>query len=164
VSRNDDKPPWPARSEADNHEMLRWLEWQLDEIQWKEISTLFQQPPFNEAERLEYAIECAESGDVELLRKELVKHINDPRIARFVNLPKLKQGERWTVNSSNWIGKAAADVPRIRQLWRKHYEKKQRRKSDGWSAERFAAEIWKVGVDQIERYLKKHSIPRQIAI
>lgn len=150
-------PAWPARNEADNQAMLQWLEWKLNGLDSKKLYDAFHQSPLTDAtERLHRAIEYAEGGDIELLRQELVKITGNPKVGRFVNLPKLKRGERWTVNSSNWIGKAAADVPRIRKLWHQYYNKRQRRKSDGWSAARFAAEIWTVGDDQIERYLKKH--------
>jgi hypothetical protein len=146
-------PAWPARNEADNQAMLRWLEYELNLIHDKEIYDLWHQPHFTEAERLNHAIE---SADIELLRREIVRRIGDERIARFINLPKLKKGEVWSRHADSWIAPAAADVKQIRKLWRQYYGKHRRRKSDGWSAEKFAAEIWTVGVDQLERYLKKH--------
>jgi hypothetical protein len=137
--------------------MLRWLKWRLHALDVNEIYDALHQPLYTPAERLKAAIAYAEQGDVDLLRQELIKITGDPKVGRFVNLPKLRKGERWrTSDGPSWIAKAAADVPRIRKLWAEHYNKKRRRRSDGWSAERFAGEIWTVDVEQIERHLKKH--------
>ena len=149
-------PAWPARNEADNQKMLRWLDSQLFVLQTKKIRDAFHRPPFTESERRAYAIKRAKAGDVEPLRRLFIRLADDPEVGRFVNLPKLKKGERWTVNSSNWIAQAAEGVRLIRKLWFEHYGKKRRRKTDGWTAEQFAAEIWLIDASQIERYLKKH--------
>jgi hypothetical protein len=122
-------PAWPARNEADNRRMLQWLEWRLAEINGKKLSALLKpKPPTTEPERLAYAI----------------------------NLPKLKKGACWSrgKKGGSYIARAAADVSLIRKIWLEHYGKKRRRQSDGWPAERFAAEIWEVDADQIARYLK----------
>ena len=150
-------PPWPARCEADNRSMQRYLDIKLQEIEGAEFTARWHDAhvPYTEPERLDYAIECAEAGDVRELRAELVRRIGDPRIGRFVNLPKLRKGERWSRTSDSWIAKAAAAVPVIHKLLNEYTGKKSRRKSDGWTAKQFAAEIYDVHVDQIERYLKR---------
>jgi hypothetical protein len=135
--------------------MQRYLEIKLQKIESAEWTALYHDGavPHTEPERLDYAIECAEAGDVRALRDELARRIGDTRIIRFVNLPKLRKGERWTKPMDSWIGKAAAAVPVIRTLLRE-YKSKQWKKSDGWSAEQFAVEIYDVHVDQIARHLK----------
>jgi hypothetical protein len=67
---------------------------------------------------------------------------------------RLRKGERWSKPTESRIGEAAAAVPVIRKLLRECNKSKQWKKSDGWSAEQFAAEIYEVGVDQIARHLK----------
>ena len=96
-------PPWPARCEADNWGMQRYLEIRLQEIEHAEWTALWHDAavPYTEPERLDYAIECAEAGDVRELRAELVRRIGDTRIIRFVNLPKLRKGERWSRKSDS---------------------------------------------------------------
>jgi hypothetical protein len=152
-------PPWPARCEADNRSMLRYLEIKLEEIanaEWRALGRRMKSPvPHTEPERLDYAIKCAEAGDVRELRDELVRRIGDNRIIRFVNLPKLRKGECWSRKSDSQIAKAAAAVPVINKLLNEYTGKKQRRKTDGWTAKQFAAEIYTVHIDQIERYLKR---------
>ena len=151
------QPVWPARCEADNHAMLRYLEVRLFEIESKKLVTWHKDArvPHTDAERLDYAIKYAEAGDVRELRNELLRRIEDPRIGRFINLPKLanKKGEHWSKPTDTWIGKAAAAVPTIRKLLR-DYKGKQWQKGDGWSAEQFAAEIYNVHADQIARHIK----------
>ena len=149
------QPRWPAQCEADNRAMLRYLELRLSQIESKKFTALYRKEvvPHTEPERLDYAIKCAEAGNVRELHDELVRRIGDRRIIRFINLPKLGKGERWSKSSESWIGKAAAAVPVIRKLLRE-YKGKHWRKSDGWSAEQFVAEIYNVGADQIARHLK----------
>jgi len=151
------QPPWPARCEADNWAMQRYLEIRLQNIEHAELRALYHDGAvrYTEPERLDYAIECAEAGDVRELRAELVRRIGDTRIIRFVNLPKLRKGECWSRKSDSQIARAAAAVPVINKFLNEYTGKKQRRKSDGWTAKQFAAEIFDVHVDQIERYLKR---------
>lgn len=150
------QPQWPARCEADNWAMQRYLEIRLQTIEHEKWTALYHDGavPYTEPERLDYAIECAEAGDVRELQAELARRIGDTRIIRFVNLPKLRKGERWSKPTESRIGEAAAAVPVIRKLLRECNKSKQWKKSDGWSAEQFAAEIYEVGVDQIARHLK----------
>jgi hypothetical protein len=152
------QPPWPARREADNWAMQRYLEIRLQNIEHAELRALYHDVPNSEPERdsaIDYAIECAEAGDVRLLQNELARRIDDPRIKRFINLLKLRKGERWSRKSYSQIAEAAAAVPVIQKFLNEYTGKKQRRKSDGWTAKQFAAEIFDVHVDQIERYLKR---------
>jgi hypothetical protein len=151
-------PPWPARNEADNLRMLRWLEDELRQLDHKEMYAAYHLPKIVDArERMDFAVDYAERGDIGLLREELAKLAGDPRVARFVNLPTLARGERWRTDgrARSLIACAAEDVDRIRALWRQHYKKKKRRSTDGWSADVFAAKIWEIGEDSITRRRKK---------
>jgi hypothetical protein len=148
----DNLPPWPARCEADNLRMLEWLEHKLNEITRAE----------NAADDWEgkniaivRALERAEWGDLSLLQGELVALTGCPEIVRFINLPKLRRGQRWVVYKGSPVTEAADDVLRIRALWRTNYGKKKRRSTDGWSAEQFAAMLWEVAEHQVIHRVKK---------
>jgi hypothetical protein len=86
------QPQWPARCEADNWAMQRYLEIRLQTIEHEKWTALYHDGavPYTEPERLDYAIECAEAGDVRELQAESARRIGDTRIIRFVNLPKLR--------------------------------------------------------------------------
>lgn len=156
-------PPWPARDEADNWLMLHWLENKIRELANEEEYAAYCQPPIVDArERMDFAVDLAERGDIGPLREELAKLAGDLRAAQFVNLPVLARGQRWRTDGrgSDSIAWAAEDVDRIRALWRQHYKKKKRRSTDGWSAEAFAAKMWQISEDSIIRHRKKRKRTR----
>jgi hypothetical protein len=123
------------------------------------------------ANAISEGIDDAEHGEIEPLRAALVELTKNPKITRFINLPKRPTRARWPVHParreifdpddelrlcrSECIRWAADDVVRIRSLWRKHFGKKRRRSSDGWSAVELAARRWDVSESQIENRLKK---------
>jgi len=149
-------PPWPARCEADNLRMLKWLKHKLDEITRTENAAVNAAVDWEVKNiAIVRALERAEWGNIGLLRDELVDLTGCPEIVRFINLPKLRRGQRWVACKKSPTAEAADDVLRIRGLWRTHYGKRKRRSTDGWSAEQFAAMFWKVGVQQVIHRVKK---------
>jgi hypothetical protein len=153
-------PPWPARSKADNLAMLFWLNARLDQMQdaW-EHDAFFGRLPEQQGTILDIAIDSAEHGNIEDLRRELVKLADDPRIAKFVNLPKKPKGERWRQDKGSVFDGAVRDVARIKFLWKKFYGKQRRHDRDGWSAVRFAAMRWEMSElleIPLSKRLKKH--------
>ena len=101
-------PPWPARCEADNLAMFKWLNPKLDKLGiakiWGEKESFEDEEDqteivFQLVKRratkirvsLPGAIEGAERGDIELLREVLVELAKEPRVGRFINLPKQKR-------------------------------------------------------------------------
>lgn len=100
-------------------------------------------------------LDAAERGDIEPLRSRL-KAIN-PRIAKFVNLPRRNRGKRWPKVRLDTNKRLAVveDIRRIRALWILHYGKKNRRADDGPSAEAIAAKRWGVKEDDVLQWLKK---------
>jgi hypothetical protein len=127
--------PLPPRNKADNLAMLRWLNARLDEMQRAWVRDVFHgRLPYHTI--WDSAIDLAEQGNIEDLRQELVKVTGDPRIARFVNLPKQpKKGVRWKQDRGSVFDEAVRDVARINFLW----GKQRRRSTDGgWSAVKFA--------------------------
>jgi hypothetical protein len=180
-------PPWPARCEADNLLMFEWLNPKLEKLGEQAINGdieddeadfeyeyAFMPPEETDiADAINSGIEDAEHGEIEPLRRALVELTKNPKITRFINLPKRPTRARWPVHParreifdpddddelrfcrSECIRWAADDVVRIRRLWRKHFGKKRRRSSDGWSAVALAARRWDVSESQIENRLKK---------
>src|SRR5262249_43708303 len=119
------------------------------------------------AERDEFvrAIEQAEQGKIEPLRKKLTELAGDSRVARFINLPKLQRGVQWSrrrdkiddsgeLSERERVNLAVGDVFRIRRLWRHYFKKGQRRASDGWTAVEFAAKRWGVSEEKVTSALK----------
>jgi hypothetical protein len=150
-----DLPRWPARSEADNLDMFYWLQAQLDQMLFEEIDQTNKY--WFAKDDLSYFIASAESGNIGLLRTALAK--DDPRIAKFVNLPKQSTRRRW--QSPRWpyggnrIHCAAEDVVRIRALWQQHFKKKKRISSTDLSAVDFAAKRWGVDPNKVAARMKK---------
>lgn len=155
-------PPWPARCEADNLLMFEWLTETLNVLGEEAIHYTIRKwnSKLTAGDGLDFAIDRANHGNIDLLRHILVERIKDPRIGKFINLPKLSKGARWAthpldamyVSPLTW---AVDDVVRIHALWREHFGKKRRLSTDGWSAEKFAAMRWKIDVIQIVNRMKK---------
>jgi hypothetical protein len=152
-------PRWPARGKADNLAMLNWLNEKLAVIGEAAIDDEIRK--WNSKTKiLDFALDFAEHGRVDLLRHVLVELTKDARVAKFINLPKQRKGVRWRTHPldamfNSTLAWAADDTGRIRALWREHFGKKRRRASDGWSAEQFAAKRWNVDVRQIISRAKK---------
>ena len=139
------QPVWPARCEADNRAMLRYLEVRLFEIESKKLVTWHKDArvPHTDAERLDYAIKYAEAGDVRELRDELLRRIEDPRIGRFINLPKLRRAN--TGRSRRILGSAKQLLPcRLSASCYATTREEATAKGRRLVSEQFAAEIYNV--------------------
>jgi hypothetical protein len=164
-------PPWEAHGQRERKLMVDWVNSELDRISREDFvhkqATFFTRPDgtFNVekylASRWEYGpeIDAAEHGNIEPLRRCLSSF--NPLIAKFVNLPRRKRGKRFPkawkdkLQSPKLRQAVVEDVRRIRQLWQKHYGKKNRHADDGPSAEEIAATRWEVKVRNIVQWLKK---------
>jgi hypothetical protein len=133
---------------GDHKAMLEWLEPKLSakltalHIEpWEAIAAWRKMTPY------ERAMLAASRGNVEPLRRYLIKLTGDAGIARFVNLPKLKRGEHWKAKGNEkqkplQPPEIAEWANLIRDLWREHYGPRQRRKTDDWTAEEFAFALY----------------------
>jgi hypothetical protein len=145
-----ERPVWKFRNKRDAKAMVDWVNEQLD----RESSN-----PFLEHVKLveamyggslEEAIERADKGDVEPLRRLF------PELARFIHRPRLKRGQRFPKNpETDPVGKAVDDYQSIRALWRRTYGIKNRRTDDPVTALKIAADRNGVDVDKVINRLKK---------
>ena len=79
-----------------------------------------------------------------------------PYLARFIQRPKLKRGQRYSKDPENdRVGKAVYDVKLIRALWLQCYRKTRRSKDDLVTAEQIAADRNGVDVNTVVNRLKK---------
>lgn len=87
-------PPWPARCEADNLLMFEWLTETLNVLGEEAIHYTIRKwnSKLTAGDGLDFAIDHANHGNIDLLRHILVERIKDPRIGKFINLPKLSKG------------------------------------------------------------------------
>ena len=155
-------PPWTGNDAA----MQRWLDDKLDELLREDgakarsrrklpLSREEKQVLFPE-DSDEGVIAAAERGNIGPLRRRL------PKFARFLHLPRRERGERYLKDkATKWkevlndphdsrLALAVIDVSRIRALWQKHFQLKNRSKHEGEkSAEHFAAERWGVTEDEV---------------
>jgi hypothetical protein len=141
-------PNWDCGNARDQQAMIRWVNTELDEAEFQDLSTIF---PGNlrqlkPDERLAYQIKRADRGDLGPLRRAF------PQIARFINYPKRKRATRRRYDP---VGGAVADVRRIRSFWRQHYGRFMRAKTDPITAEQIAADRWDVDIDTLLNRLKK---------
>lgn len=148
----DARPPWTGDDEA----MTRWLMHRLNErLREDQVGfKAWQMSPEGQTAEAEQmardnsvgpAILAAENGDIEPLRKMF------PLLAPYLYPPKRKRGGQSSAPLAGLQTKlvyAVVQVPRIRALWRQHYDKKNRRK-DETSAEWFAARLWGVTEDEV---------------
>jgi hypothetical protein len=109
--------------------------------------------------REKWALQQAEQGNLEPLRKQY------PRLARFINLPKLnKPGEHFKKKPPTdhlaphcRLEEALFELPRVRAFWKKHYKKTNRPKGQ-LTAEAIVAERW--NLDEQEIYKRRISRKR----
>ena len=98
------------------------------------------------------ALQEAEQGNLEPLRKQY------PRLARFINLPKLsKPGEHFKKKpSTNYLAphcrleEALFELPRVRAFWKKRYGKTNR-PAGQLTAEEIVAERWNLNLAEVNR-------------
>jgi hypothetical protein len=169
ISLDEPLPPWTG----DDNAMLRWLGQQLKAMKYADkVKILLGNFEVSEdadgrvhfnwikGKELANAIDFAEHGDVEPLRKLY------PDIAEFINLPKRARGKRFK-NSSRYINPilgAAQDARRIRMLWKKFYPEFYPNREKSASADWFAAQLWsnlavyrgvKISEQQVANRVKK---------
>jgi hypothetical protein len=99
----------------------------------------------------EWALQQAEQRNLEPLRKQY------PRLARFINLPRLKPGEHFKKKPPTdhltphcRLKEALFELPRVRALWKKHYGKTNRPKGQ-LTAEEIVAERWDLDEEEVYR-------------
>jgi hypothetical protein len=166
-------PPWTAGNERERRMMHDWVNARLDEENQAEAKRLVgdvdpdapYRPPVIAPEHAEkynkwrreggFELEAAKHGVIEPARK-LVRSVF-PLLADLVQLPPLKRGKKYYPTRSVkglHIAGAANDVERIRVLWKAHYNRRNRRPSDGPSAIEIAAERHEVSVEEVVSHLK----------
>jgi hypothetical protein len=92
----------------------------------------------------------AEGGNYEPLRKLY------PQLARHLNPPKLRSGQRFKPFGSHWdmemrIVGARSDVYRIRAIWKAAYGKTNRPKDHDQLALKIAAERWEITANAVRK-------------
>jgi hypothetical protein len=172
MTRSDDRPAWTAQVQA-------WVNAALDEedarfhrklandgrlslLAWSEsLSRLDDNEKARRKDRglvktqewkLELALQQAEQGNIEPLQKQ------NPRLARFINLPELGQGKHFEKKphpARDRLDQAVAELPRVRDLLNWFHENKT-----GYprqlTAEQILAERW----DLDEKEIRKRRISR----
>jgi hypothetical protein len=133
--------------------MLAWLDEKLFEQEVAEVDAFnLREDGLSQGElqleRLKDALWAARAGCIEPLRDLY------PHLAPFLFPPKLGQGRKFP--KAVLVREAAADARRITQLWRVHYNKKNRRRGETSAAE-FAARRWAVSEDDVTRRVRKPS-------
>ena len=102
---------------------------------------------------VELALQQAEQGNLEPLQKQ------NPRLARFINLPELGQGEHFEKKphpARDRLDQAVAELPRVRDLLNWFHEKKTGYPRGQLTAEQILAERW----DLTEKEIRKRRISR----
>jgi hypothetical protein len=163
----DDKPPWEAKDKRDRQWMETWVNEKLDGISWERAVAMMRSAVERRDQNrkcveelmacpqwhIDQAIAAAEHGDPEPLRR-LLKRI-DPRLERYIHLPKLKRGEHFNkipVVDENApcrrLQGALRELPRIKAIWKEHYGKTNRQ--DGQlRATEIAANRWRLTEDEV---------------
>jgi hypothetical protein len=146
---SDRLPRWDARNEGEQQMMRRWANERVEEVlcamleAWPKVEEKFQARMADGG----LEIEMARCGDVEPLRRRY------PDLADFIHLPPPQRGRPLNPRRATpqWI--AAVYTVIIRDLWKKHYGKRNRTQAP--TAEEIAADRWGVEVDQVLAVLKK---------
>jgi hypothetical protein len=179
-----DSTPWIARSPRDRERMRTLVNDKLDEaiaIEERKVAAdiakvghLLSERRLDNDEkarrkhrglakerkwREKWALQQAEQGNIEPLQKQY------PRLARFINLPKLnKPGEHFKKKPPTAplaphcrLEEALFELPLVRAFWKKHYGKTNRPKGQ-LTAEEIVAERW--GLDEEEVYKRRISRER----
>jgi hypothetical protein len=170
------KPRWTARNERERRMMHDWVNARLNEENQAEAERRIgdadldapYRPPVIAPEHAEKYNKWRREGGLERAAAEhgVIKPARDkvrsvfPLPADLVQLPPLKRGKKYYPARSGHrlhIAGAAKDVERIRVLWKAHYNRRNRRPSDGLSAIEIAAARHDVTPHEIELHLKRFS-------
>jgi hypothetical protein len=142
-------PPWEAVDARGRRAMMEWVIAQLDaqdgedEMRQDELDAErnYHAPlPLAEQQRLRFeeAIRRARGGNVGSLRRLY------PEITEFIHPPKRPRGRRRKYPRDNWgryaASMIAADVKRVRELWKANYKGKWKRRGLRPTAEEIVAE------------------------
>jgi len=166
-------PPENLKGEGDRQAMIDWAAAMIDEDdEARSEALLFDLgvPPEHREKYFKwrreggYELEAAKHGFIEPAR-ELIRQ-RWPLLARLAQPPKLKRGEKYHPELAGIrtagqllhkadVKAAAKDVGRVRELWRAHYGKQNRRPADGPSAIDIAAERHGVSTDAVASHLKR---------
>jgi hypothetical protein len=158
-------PRWKCLNKRDAAKLIEWTNTKLDEehaitemfIQLGEFTRLntltplaVGGQPFTLTPTLEYALESyRDTGDLTLLQQA------DPKYAEYLSR---KRGRRPNPKDDDPIWQAVRDVMLIRRIWKEHFDKFYRSRTDKVvvTAEQIAADRWHVDdLDAIGDRLKK---------
>ena len=120
---------WACRTQSEADAMIAWVNAELDRLDaiGKRYNNNDEDKWKPDGETPYWAIVMAaveksiklvdETGDIEPLRRDL-EHLTGIDLARFLKRPpRITRGD----SSSDWAKKAAADVRRIRAIWRREF-------------------------------------------
>ena len=143
------RPRWESRHQRDLAAMTWWVNDELNKMDTQELRTnLAGENAVDPSKYLGWAIAQADQDrNIEPLRRAL------PHLARFLQLPKRKRGQRLPRRGFNPVKGAVDDIKRIRNLWKKHYGKIKCTTEP--FAESIAADRWKVDVETVFHAMKK---------
>jgi hypothetical protein len=178
MAGNNSLPQWIAHNPRDRERMRTWVNAKLDEaiaIEERKVAADIAKAGHLLSEHLgrlnddekarrkdrglakarewqeELALQQAEQGNLEPLRKQY------PRLARFINLPRLKRGEHFKKKPPTdhltphcRLEEALFELPRVRAFWEKHYGKTNR-PSGQLTAEEIVAERWDLDEEEVYR-------------
>jgi hypothetical protein len=143
-----DLPDW-----SDDEAMLAWLIAKLDAQDEIEINRRSDSREIRDWIASDGpAVEAAElDDDVAPLQRRY------PHLARFIHPQRLPRGKHRPSRRKGWydisVIAAAADVPRIRELWQRHYKRRNRATGFVSPPEWFAAQRWGVNEADVDRRL-----------
>jgi hypothetical protein len=142
-------PPWSARNQREKNAMRDWMCDQLDRVQNAKANRNAPDATEFEWTVKQDALEQAKTGDVRELRRLY------PEIADYIhpNPKDLKRGRRpRRPNFHDPVLMAKNAVPLIREIWRKRYDNKWRRRpEDGYDAYEIAAHYYGVDADDVKK-------------
>jgi hypothetical protein len=179
MTRSDDRPAWIAEVQA-------WVNATLDEedarfhqnlannaktyahVLDERLSRLDDDEKARRKERglaktqewkLELALRQAMQGNIEPLQREMQKQ--DPRLARFINLPRLdgrgKHFEKPPHPARDRLEDAVAELPRVRYLLKLFHEKKPGYPRRRLTAKQILAERWDLTENEIRKRCISHA-------
>jgi hypothetical protein len=152
-------PPWPTRSKRERQQILKWSSDQIDE----RLSKREQNANANHAAYFYWlksdkrAKEAARAGDYAPLRKRY------PDLAEFLNPPKRKRRQKKSRPPSPRVDLVTATlqlIPIVQDIWKDHFDKRNKFCGYGPSALQIAAEY--EGVSDAALDAKRHNAKRSL--
>lgn len=162
-SRPRSKPPkrparWDSNDDRDIKAMTDWVLYQLDiQADFDELESMWEEG-YEHISREQMAIEAADGGDIEPLRKlhpKLANYLHLPPRRREQGRPKMRvRPPESTDDPALRVLVAAQDVEFIKRLWKREYGRQNRTTAP--SAVEIAAKRWDVSAADLRRFKKKH--------